>query len=241
MTHTLLMRCVAPMQAWGVQSNFDYRDTGLEPSKSGMVGLLCAALGQDREQDIDPRFGAARLGVRVDCEGVVAYDYHVAGVGGILKADGKIKDDNVVPSWRYYLADAAFLVGLESDDVDWLNALQEALQHPHWPLFFGRKAFPPGESVALPENSVRAQNLETALQDHPRLRPDPRSFDPQRRMRGLLEDSHGPIVRMDQPLSFARGKRQFGLRRMRPIWFDDRPMMGEISHDPNTLSLAPDA
>lgn len=220
MTHTLLMRFVAPMQSWGVQSNFDYRDTALEPSKSGVVGLLCAALGHSRELPVDPRFLAARMGVRADCEGVVKYDYHVAGVGGILKAEGKVKTDNVVPSWRYYLADAAFLVGLESEDADWLNDLHKALQHPVWPLFFGRKAFPPGEPVALSQNAVRAQDLSTALQDYPRLREDPRSLDPVR-IRGLLEDPQGPIVRMDQPLSFARGKRQFGLRRMKAVLFTD--------------------
>lgn len=219
MTHTLLMRFVAPMQSWGVQSNFDYRDTGLEPSKSGVVGLLCAALGHARELPLDERFLSVRMGVRVDCEGVVAYDYQVAGVGGILKAEGKPKTDNVVPSWRYYLADAAFLVGLESADVDWLYALYEALQHPVWPLYFGRKAFAPGEPVALPENAVRAQDLQTALQDHPRLRDDPRALDPTR-LRGIIEDPAGPIARMDQPLSFARGKRQFGLRRVRPVFFD---------------------
>lgn len=220
MTHTLLMRFVASMQSWGVQSNFDYRDTGLEPSKSGVIGLLCAALGHSRELPIDPRFLSSRMGVRVDCEGVVAYDYHIAGVGGILKAEGKVKTDNVVPSWRYYLADAAFLVGLESEDADWLRQLHEALQHPVWPLFFGRKAFPPGEPVALSDNAVYAQDLYTALQAYPRLRDDPRSLDPGR-MRGLLEDPQGSIVRMDQPLSFARGKRQFGLRFMKSVLFTD--------------------
>jgi CRISPR system Cascade subunit CasD len=226
------MRFVAPMQSWGVQSNFDYRDTGPEPSKSGVVGLLCAALGHDREQEIDPRFLSARMGVRVDCEGIVAYDYHVAGVGGILKADGKVKSDNVVPSWRYYLADAAFLVGLESEDADWLRSLHHALQRPVWPLFLGRKAFPPAEPVALSENAVRSQGLQTALQDQPRLRDDPRSLDPAR-LRGLLEDSGGSIVRMDQPLSFARGKRQFGLRRMKVCVFD--LPKGNMKNDP-TLS-----
>lgn len=235
MTHTLLMRFVAPMQSWGVQSNFDYRDTGLEPSKSGVVGLLCAALGHDRESEIDPRFLSARMGVRVDCEGVVAYDYHVAGVDGILKAGGGINKNNVVPSWRYYLADAAFLVGLESEDTEWLHTLHDALQHPVWPLFFGRKAFPPAKSVALPENAVRAQDLQSALQDHPRLHDDPRSLD-SARMRGLIEDQDGPIVRMDQPLSFARGKRQFGLRRMKTCMFDN-PKGGEADE---SLPHAPD-
>lgn len=222
MTYTLLLRIIAPMQSWGVQSNFDYRDTGLEPSKSGVVGLLCAASGYSRELPLDPRFSASRMGVRVDCEGVVAYDYHVAGVGGILKAEGKVKADNVVPSWRYYLADAAFLVGIENDDYPWLEGLYRALLHPVWPLFLGRKAFPPAEPLVLPDNAISNQDLYTALQAHPRLREDHRSLDPDR-MRGLLEDPQGSVVRMDQPISFARGKRQFGLRRLKPVTFHVPP------------------
>lgn len=218
MTYTLLMRFVAPMQSWGVRSNFDYRDTGLEPSKSGVVGLLCAAIGHSRELPLDQRFQFARMGVRVDCEGVVAYDYHVAGVGGILNADGKVKTKAVVPSWRYYLADAAFLVGLESSDRCWLESLYHGLLHPTWPLFLGRKAFPPGEPVALPNQPISEQGLLAALQSYPLLKKDPRALDPTR-LRGLVEDPAGPIVHMDQPISFARGKRQFAQRRLRSVMF----------------------
>ena len=38
----LLLRLSGPMQSWGVQSRFTVRDTGLEPSKSGVVGLIAA-------------------------------------------------------------------------------------------------------------------------------------------------------------------------------------------------------
>ena len=44
---TLLLRLVGPMQSWGTTSRFDQRDTGKEPSKSGIVGLLAAAMGID--------------------------------------------------------------------------------------------------------------------------------------------------------------------------------------------------
>ena len=47
---TLLLRLVGPMQSWGTASRFDQRDTGKEPSKSGVVGLLAAAAGIDRGQ-----------------------------------------------------------------------------------------------------------------------------------------------------------------------------------------------
>ena len=34
---TLLLQLVGPMQAWGVTSRFDERDSGLEPSKSDFL------------------------------------------------------------------------------------------------------------------------------------------------------------------------------------------------------------
>jgi len=45
----LLLRLMGPMQSWGTQSRFSHRDTDLEPSKSGVIGLLCAAMGKPRD------------------------------------------------------------------------------------------------------------------------------------------------------------------------------------------------
>jgi len=50
----------------------------LEPSKSGVVGLLCAALGRPRAAD-GSDLAALRMGVRVDREGVLKVDYQTAG------------------------------------------------------------------------------------------------------------------------------------------------------------------
>ena len=45
---TLLLGLAGPLQSWGTTSRFDRRETDLEPSKSGVLGLVCAALGRDR-------------------------------------------------------------------------------------------------------------------------------------------------------------------------------------------------
>ena len=42
---TLLLRLAAPLQSWGMDSKFETRKTNREPTKSGVVGLLAAALG----------------------------------------------------------------------------------------------------------------------------------------------------------------------------------------------------
>jgi CRISPR system Cascade subunit CasD len=226
MGHTLLMRLAAPMQSWGIQSDFTYRDTGLEPSKSGVIGLLCAALGKPRDEGHPDNHGKPalaqlaqlRMGVRVDREGLLQRDYHTAK--DVRKASGAKMTDtkDTELSERFYLADAAFLVGLEGDDLDLLRLLDNALRHPHWLLFLGRKAFVPGEPVWV-ENGVREnQTLEAALDPRacPRLRP-PRQDDDER-MRLVLEakvGERGDLVRRDQPISFAKGRREFGARDLR--------------------------
>ena len=205
----LLLRLCGPMQSWGVQSRFTVRDTGMEPSKSGVVGLLCAALGRRRQEPVAD-LAALTMGVRVDQEGVMARDYHTAGKGGILKASGQVEQKNLVVSTRYYLADARFLVGLEGGDLDLLTELHAALRDPHWPLYLGRKAFVPGEPVWLPDGLRPDEALRDALRTYPWRGRAGDERPP--RLRLVLEDPNGPEVRPDQPLSFT--ERRFAPRRV---------------------------
>lgn len=204
--NTLLLRLCAPMQSWGTQSRFTVRDTGFEPSKSGVLGLLCAALGIDREDDdgLQP-LTLLRMGVRVDREGALRMDYHTAK--DVRMANGKIKETEL--SSRYYLADAAFLVGLESNDLPLLEHIQAALQKPRWALFLGRKAFVPSEPVWLEDGLRTGETPEHALEYYPCLRPPEND-----KLRLVLEDKSGAIVRSDQPLSFSRERRKFTPRRV---------------------------
>jgi CRISPR system Cascade subunit CasD len=208
--NTLLLRLAGPMQSWGVQSRFTVRDTGLEPSKSGVVGLLCAALGRRRHEPVGD-LAALKMGVRVDREGTMACDYHTAGKGGILKASGQVERKNLVVSHRYYLADARFLAGFEGDDLDLLAQLHAALRDPYWPLYLGRKAFVPGEPVWLKDGLRPDTGLRAALETYPWLGLEDQ--EPPEQIRVVLEDSDGAEVRPDQPLSFA--ERRFALRRVR--------------------------
>jgi len=212
--NTLLIRLSAPMQSWGTQSRFTVRDTGLEPSKSGVLGLLCAALGIDREDDegLQPLTGL-RMGVRVDREGSLRVDYHTAK--NVRMANGKIKDTEL--SNRYYLANAIFLVGLESENLALLERIQAALERPTWALFLGRKAFVPGEPIPLEGGLRKTETLEQALKTYPSL-----CLQEKETMRIVLEDKDGPIVRSDQPLSFSRERRRFAPRRV-TVAFTDVP------------------
>ena len=196
----LLLRLSGPFQSWGVQSRFGVRDTGLEPSKSGVAGLLCAALGRPRHAPLAD-LADLRMGVRADQEGRLLRDYHTAGKGGYLRASGQVEREDVVVSSRYYLADARFLVALEGEE-GLLARLQAALRDPVWPLYLGRKAFPPGEPVWLPDGYRPGEGLLAALERYPWLGVDPARRPAQ--VRVVVDDAEGSEVRPDAvPPSFA--------------------------------------
>lgn len=207
---TLLLRLAGPMQSWGTTSRFDERDSQLEPSKSGVIGLICAALGRDRTEPVDD-LARLKMGVRVDREGLLMRDYQTAT--GVISAAGKVDKDRTVISPRYYLADAAFLVGLEGDDHGLLATIHIALRAPIWPLALGRKSFPPGEPVWL-DNAVRAENLHDALMAWPRIamtRHEHKDRHKEALLRFILEHESAGAVRLDQPVApFA--ERRFGPR-----------------------------
>jgi CRISPR system Cascade subunit CasD len=201
---TLLLRLQGPLQSWGTTSRFDERDTQLEPSKSGVLGLLCAALGRDRHEPVTD-LAALRMGVRVDREGVPMRDYQTA-TGVLIAGSAKADEGRTVVSPRFYLADAVFLVGLEGGDLDWLTRLHQALKQPVWPLALGRKSFVPASPVYLPDGLVD-QPLEQALQSYASIH-HPR---PAGRLRLVLENHREGKVRLDQPVApFAQ--RRFGPR-----------------------------
>lgn len=207
--NVLLLRLAGPMQSWGTQSRFPMRDTGLEPSKSGVIGLVCAAMGRRRWESISD-LAALPMGVRVEREGKMESDYHTAM--NVVKASGApSKYGEAVLSHRFYLAGADFLVGLESEDVSLLKEIDDALQNPCWPLFLGRKAFPPGRPVHLLDGLLPTSDLHGALTEYPRsvIQGDDRTLT-----KLVIEDRQGEVIRVDQPgTTFA--ERRFAPRRVR--------------------------
>ena len=61
----LLLRLAAPLQAWGDESKFETRRTMPYPTKSGVVGMVAAALGRSRSESVSD-LTALGFGVRID-------------------------------------------------------------------------------------------------------------------------------------------------------------------------------
>ncbi len=219
MTGTLLIPLVGPLQAWGVDARFDLRPSGMEPSKSGVIGLCCAAMGRDRTESIED-LSSLLFGVRVDREGRLSRDFHTAekviGAG-----DTKLR---TVVSNRWYLAHAAFLAGLQGPNSV-LTTIHEALKQPHWTLALGRKSCPP--TIPPGSGGVVDLPLQEALVSHEPLVDEVACY------RLILEDPHGSQSRPDQPLGpFA--ERRFGLRRVTSFTVSYHPSIDPTSHQAQT-------
>lgn len=205
---TLLLRLAAPLQAWGTDSKFEVRRTNREPSKSGVIGLLAAALGLRRDADLS-RLSALRFGVRVDRNGEVIKDFHMA----------KAEKTSYL-TYRYYLSDAIFLVGLESEDRSFLEQIERALRNPCFPLFLGRCSCPPTLPLVL---GIREDALETALRGEENQNKDLKSIRQSHRYIRLdcgVGEQEGAVVQ-DLPISFNPMKREFAYRRAKEIWLRD--------------------
>ena len=166
---TLLLRLAAPLQSWGSDSKFERRTTGHEPTKSGVIGMLAAALGRRRDDPIDD-LSMLKFGVRIDKPGKIIVDFHTARrlkkiVPGVslheLYTPKNI--DRTYVTRRYYLEDAEFLVGLEGD-AEHLKILDAAVNAPFFPLFLGRRSCPPTGRISL---GLKDLSLRRALMDEP--------------------------------------------------------------------------
>lgn len=217
---TLLLRLQGPMQSWGTRSRFDYRDTWPYPTKSGVVGLLAAALGRDRTEDISD-LAALRMGVRVDRRGVLRVDYQTAV--GVLRANQESCGN--VQSWRYYLSDAAFLVGLEGSE-GLLTECHNALLNPRFVLYLGRKGYVPSPPPYL-SDGLRREPLEEALRSYPYLFPQ----KPEEGLLLALEalPGAGRLV-YDQPIA-PFSERRFGARYVREeVLSSEQVLVREVTH-----------
>ncbi|MFD9514872.1 type I-E CRISPR-associated protein Cas5/CasD [Streptomyces mirabilis] len=154
----LVLRLAAPLQSWGGPSRYNRRDTLLQPTKSGTLGLLAAADGRSRETSLSDLLGL-HLGVRVDQPGTLLRDYHtVSDHRGLplpsAKVDAKGLQKKTSPAkytgvtQRYYLQEAVFTPVLRGP-APLLAGLEHAVRQPVFPLSLGRRSCPPTGPVSL--------------------------------------------------------------------------------------------
>ena len=185
----LLLWLEAPLQSWGFDSKFGRRDTLAFPTKSGLLGLVCAALGAGGEQKaLLAEFAALGQTVvsfvrsKQTVDGIIKedrepllLDFHMVGAGYNLKDpwqallepyknDGKPRKSDGggnKMTYRYYLQDAAFAAVLEVP-VDKTETVAQALQNPAWDIYLGRKSCVPTDFIYRGTFDSEATALEKA-------------------------------------------------------------------------------
>jgi CRISPR system Cascade subunit CasD len=169
----LLFRLAGPMAAWGDVTVGERRSIWGEPSKSGVLGFVAAALGLPREdtpahQRLHEALGYA---VRIDQLGGPLRDYHTAQAP---KARSKLswrtrRDElsdrqnlSTVLSERQYRVEAQATVAFwQKSEGVFLDTLQTALGRPRFAPYLGRRGCPLSEPVWA--RILTAEGLMTAF------------------------------------------------------------------------------
>lgn len=199
----LLLKFSAPLQSWGTETKLNDHKTDPYPSKSGVIGMIAASMGRNRADSIDDIAGFP-FGVRIDKPGIILSDFQTAAIRNTVWEGLKtIRDSKKYIGTRYFLSDAEFLVAIEGEESK-LEMLAFNLNHPAFPLYFGRRGFPVNADLVL---GVFNENMEEALKSH----------GYQEGMRVIVETTHGGEMTHDVPISFDYKKRVWGYRMVREI------------------------
>jgi len=141
----------APLQSWGSDSRFDLRSTGLFPTRSGIIGMLCAAMGIDRSDNEGLKeVNQTKIDILVFSQGTEMRDYHTVGGSGDPRIDAVNskgeQHKNAIVSDRRYLQNARF--GIILSCVSELSErISSALKNPVWGIWLGRKNCIPSSPV----------------------------------------------------------------------------------------------
>lgn len=211
-----------PLQSWGSASRFQRRTTGMNPTKSGVLGLICAAMGLAKgsaeEDGLLPDLAALKMITIAIPRSVERRagplparrleDYHT--VLDTRRASGVMNKDAVVTR-REYLLDSRFGVILVGDR-ELLDKVAAALQDPRWGVWLGRKSCIPAELMHRGVFSTKAEAQRVLIGGLP-LDVFTTAMDVER-----FEDGTDSLD--DQPVSFGDGtssgpdKRRFVPRRI---------------------------
>jgi CRISPR system Cascade subunit CasD len=175
----LIFRLSGPMSAYGKIAVGEWRDIWTEPSKSGVMGVVAASLGLERDALDQHRALNEGLGygVRIDAPGRPLRDYHTAqapmGKKGWRTRKEELSEKenlNTVLSERFYRveASATAVIWQKHANGPRLETLCAALKRPSFAPYLGRKSCPMGEPTR-PE-IVSQEGLLSALNAYDLIR-----------------------------------------------------------------------
>jgi CRISPR system Cascade subunit CasD len=203
---------------------YDNRETDYFPTKSGVIGMIAAALGRKRNDDISD-LTDLKFGVRIDFPGTRIQDFQVTNMGDKLNAN---------LSNRVYLCDAIFLVGLSSDNSAKLQEIENALNNPIYSIFLGRRSCPPTQPLNM---GIKCSELYQALLNEEWLVPEWRRkqiirFSSEYSLRIIIDSDESSALKKDVPVSFSPLHREYRYRYVKEMKPKVIENTGVIEHDP---------
>ena len=218
-----------PLQSWGFASRFQRRTTGLHPTKSGVLGLISAAMGLAKgsleEQQTLPTLIAMKMtsatvprggshAAAADLPVRRLEDYHT--VLDTRRADGSMNNDAVITR-RQYLLDARFGV-IMTGDRPTLERVATALRDPIWGVWLGRKSCIPATPVFVVLEESQGAAWKAIMRSCGSDEGTPmKTFTT---VTEVEQFADGTDSLSDQPVSFGDGtssgpdKREFAARRI---------------------------
>ncbi len=228
----LLLWFEAPLQSWGSDSKFGRRDTLSFPTRSGVLGLVCSAMGAGGEQRAllaeFATLGQTAIsfvrskqtadGMRkLECEPLLR-DFQMVGSGYDLKdpwqallepymSNGKRRTSDgggAKMTYRYYLQDAAFAVMFEVPAYK-AETIAQALENPTWDVYLGRKTCVPTDFIYRGIFDTEIAAIEQAVS----IASQKNRIEDFRVLHGALAENEGAEVFTinDVPVQFGEDKR----------------------------------
>ena len=210
----LVIRLEAPMQSYGLHSPNDQKTTFSFPTKSAIVGLICASLDiqRDDENNISEISKLKTIVIETPYKNIcknLLIDFQTAGGGKfnddrkkIKNVNGKIKSNIIIN--KHYMVDTKFFVILEGSEL-LIEKCANGLKHPCRPLFLGRKKCIPSAPIFNGIYNSYKEACEFLKKNG--LNPD--TFNG---MRDVDNYEEGDDTLNDVPINFLTKK--YGIRRV---------------------------
>ena len=153
----LILKLHGPMQAWGEHTFEGNRPSANFPTRSGLLGLLGACLGiqRNKRENLQALADSIGMAVRVDercvtrMDGAIRRlkiekitDYHT--IKDAREDYTGLKSHDTIQTWREYLFDAEFTVVLwnQPNAVLSLDELEKAVKRLYFTPYLGRRSCP---------------------------------------------------------------------------------------------------
>ena len=203
----LVLRLEGPLQSWGENAKWDFRDSSTMPTKSGVVGLLGCAMGQERGSQVLVELAQSiTVAVRADRPGAKFVDFQTVQGDPLMAATGKPKTTgNTILSPHAYLQDASFTVFIDTTP-EWQQRIISALENPRWCMYLGRKNCGPSRPILA--DRMEAADLMEALKEYPAAERAGKT------MTYECEHPDSTAASIQRPDDLIGTNRQFQLRRV---------------------------